>query len=97
MALWAVRFSPLGGRPIGLLLIVIRLMGSLSESIITGTVVRKVPPLIRACSEWVLWDVVVAREVMHGEATVVTIQGSRFRVVSSRDSALINWGWSNTC
>lgn len=38
--------------------------------------------------------VVVARVV--GEATVVTMQGSCFSVVSSRDSALMNWGCSNT-
>lgn len=38
--------------------------------------------------------VVVARVV--GEATVVTMQGSCFNVVSSRDSALMNWGCSNT-
>lgn len=38
--------------------------------------------------------VVVARDV--GVATVVTMQGSCFSVVSSRDSALMNWGCSNT-
>lgn len=38
--------------------------------------------------------VVVARDV--GEATVVTMQGSGFNVVSSTDSALMNWGCSNT-
>ena len=37
---------------------------------------------------------VVPREV--GEDTVVTMQGSCLSVVSSRDSALMNWGCSST-
>lgn len=42
------------------------------------------------CSEVLCAGVVVARDV--GEATVVTMQGSGFKVVSSRLSALMNWG-----
>lgn len=38
--------------------------------------------------------VVVARDV--GEATVVTMQDSGFRVVSKTDSALMNWGCRST-
>lgn len=49
---------------------------------------------VPTCSEVLCTGVVVAREV--GEATVVTMQGSCFRVVSRRDSALMNWGCSST-
>lgn len=41
------------------------------------------------CSEVLCAGVVVARDV---GATVVTMQGSGFKVVSSRLSALMNWG-----
>lgn len=47
------------------------------------------------CSEVLCTGVVVVARVV-GEATVVTMQGSCFSVVSSRDSALMNWGCSNT-
>lgn len=47
------------------------------------------------CREVLCTGVVVVARVV-GEATVVTMQGSCFSVVSSRDSALMNWGCSNT-
>lgn len=50
--------------------------------------------LLITCSEVLCTGVVVARDVV--EAIVVTMQGSCFRVVSSRDSALMNWGCNNT-
>jgi len=43
---------------------------------------------LSTCSEVLCIALVVAREV--GEAIVVTMQGSGFRVVSSKDSALMN-------
>lgn len=50
------------------------------------------------CSEVLCTGAVdVARDVMHGDATVVTMDTSGFRVVSRRDSALMNWGCSKTC
>ena len=49
---------------------------------------------VSTCREVLCTGEVVAKEV--GEATVVTMQGSCFRVVSNRDSALMNWGCSNT-
>ena len=50
---------------------------------------NKVP----TCIEVLCSELVEDRDV--GEAIVVTMQGSCFRVVSSRDSALMNWGCSN--
>lgn len=46
------------------------------------------------CSEVLCTGVVAERDVV--EATVVTIQGSGFKVVSRRLSALMNCGCSNT-
>lgn len=38
----------------------------------------------------------VASDVMQGDVTVVTIDTSGFRVVSKRESALMNCGWNKT-
>lgn len=50
------------------------------------------------CSE-VFWTgaVDVASDVMQGDATVVTMVTSGFRVVSKRESALMNCGCNKTC
>lgn len=56
--------------------------------------------LWRQCTcSWVFCidEVDVASDVMQGDATVVTMVTSGFRVVSSTDSALMNWGCSKTC